>query len=137
MLLLLGPWVDSRVSGRWLGSYTMTQPATGVLLLSCLFSVGVNVSHFMCLGRFTAATFQVGAAVCAVSGEAYLQGGFKSVMSRRSLKVPACNEDLAHIINISSQIIEGFEAPCSPSCNPDADTQGHACIQQMLRAEYR
>ncbi|WIA15634.1 hypothetical protein OEZ85_002261 [Tetradesmus obliquus] len=59
MLLLLGPWVDAWVSGRWLGSYTLTVPAVGVLLLSCLFSMGVNVSHFMCLGRFSAATFQV------------------------------------------------------------------------------
>jgi hypothetical protein len=59
MLLLLGPWVDAWVSGRWVGSYVMTMPALGVLLLSCVFSVGVNVSQFMCLGRFSAATFQV------------------------------------------------------------------------------
>jgi hypothetical protein len=63
MLLLLGPWVDAWVSGHWVGDYTMTTPALGVLLLSCAFSVGVNVSQFMCLGRFSAATFQVGAAL--------------------------------------------------------------------------
>jgi hypothetical protein len=27
MLLLLGPWVDAWVSGRWVGSYVMTMPA--------------------------------------------------------------------------------------------------------------
>jgi solute carrier family 35 protein E3 len=59
MLLLLGPGVDAWVSGRWVFDYTMTMPALGVLLLSCAFSVGVNVSQFMCLGRFSAATFQV------------------------------------------------------------------------------
>jgi solute carrier family 35 protein E3 len=61
MLLLLGPWVDAGVSGRWVGSYVMTMPALGVLLLSCALSVGANVSGFMCLGRFSATTFQVGA----------------------------------------------------------------------------
>jgi hypothetical protein len=65
MLLLVGPWVDAWVSGRWVFSYTMTMPALGVLLLSCCFSVGVNVSQFMCLGRFSAATFQVGCVLLA------------------------------------------------------------------------
>jgi solute carrier family 35 protein E3 len=59
MLLLLGPWVDAAVSGNWIGSYTMTSGAMGVLLLSCAISVAVNLSQFMCLGRFSAVTFQV------------------------------------------------------------------------------
>ncbi|WIA13747.1 hypothetical protein OEZ85_007298 [Tetradesmus obliquus] len=62
MLLLFGPWVDAWVTGRWVGSYVVNIPALGMLLLSCAFAVGVNVSQFMCLGRFSAATFQVSAA---------------------------------------------------------------------------
>lgn len=59
MLLLLGPWVDAAVSGNWIGDYPVTSGAMGVLLLSCAISVAVNLSQFMCLGRFSAVTFQV------------------------------------------------------------------------------
>uniref|UniRef100_A0A383WE84 Sugar phosphate transporter domain-containing protein n=1 Tax=Tetradesmus obliquus TaxID=3088 RepID=A0A383WE84_TETOB len=59
MLLLLGPWVDAAVSGNWIGDYSVTSGAMGVLLLSCAISVAVNLSQFMCLGRFSAVTFQV------------------------------------------------------------------------------
>jgi solute carrier family 35 protein E3 len=59
MLLLAGPWVDAAVSGNWIGQYQITSGAVGVLLLSCAISVAVNLSQFMCLGRFSAVTFQV------------------------------------------------------------------------------
>lgn len=64
MLLLVGPYVDKAVSGDWVSSYTMTTPGMGCLLLSCLISVGVNISQFMCLGRFSAVTFQVRVRIC-------------------------------------------------------------------------
>lgn len=60
MLLLVGPLVDKAVSGAWVSQYTLTVPGLSCLLLSCLISVGVNISQFMCLGRFSAVTFQVG-----------------------------------------------------------------------------
>lgn len=59
MLLVIGPWVDKEVSGGWAGHYVITMPALSLIVLSCLISVGVNVSQFMCLGRFSAVTFQV------------------------------------------------------------------------------
>lgn len=31
-----------------------------MLVLSCALAVGVNISQFKCLGRFTAGSFQVG-----------------------------------------------------------------------------
>jgi hypothetical protein len=34
MLLLLGPWVDAWVSGRWVGSYVMTMPASTHCILT-------------------------------------------------------------------------------------------------------
>ncbi|KAF8060365.1 URGT2 [Scenedesmus sp. PABB004] len=58
-LLAFGPFVDLAVAGRWVLAYPITAPALGVLAASCAISVGVNVSQFMCLGRFSAATFQV------------------------------------------------------------------------------
>ncbi|WIA31128.1 hypothetical protein OEZ86_001149 [Tetradesmus obliquus] len=59
MLLLVGPFIDQAVSQRWLLDYTWTQPALQQLLLSCSLAVLVNVSQYMCLGRFSAVTFQV------------------------------------------------------------------------------
>jgi hypothetical protein len=61
MLLLVGPLVDKALTGQWVGQYTVTTPGLACLLLSCLISVGVNISQFMCLGRFSAVTFQVSA----------------------------------------------------------------------------
>jgi hypothetical protein len=59
MLLLTGPYVDSLVSDRSVLDYQWTNPALLQLLLSCSIAVCVNISQFMCLGRFSAVTFQV------------------------------------------------------------------------------
>lgn len=58
-LIIIGPWIDALVSGTWVGNYPLTTPALWMIVLSCAISVGVNVSQFMCLGRFSAVTFQV------------------------------------------------------------------------------
>eukprot|EP00878_Enallax_costatus_P014597 GHUV01015271.1.p1 GENE.GHUV01015271.1~~GHUV01015271.1.p1 ORF type:complete len:329 (+),score=23.77 GHUV01015271.1:470-1456(+) len=67
ILLVSGPFIDAAVSGNWIGGYALTTPAVAVLVLSCAISVGVNVSQFMCLGRFSAVTFQVKRNVYTVS----------------------------------------------------------------------
>jgi hypothetical protein len=59
MLLFAGPVVDHWVSGRDVLSYKWTQGALQQLMLSCGVAVAVNISQFMCLGRFSAVTFQV------------------------------------------------------------------------------
>jgi solute carrier family 35 protein E3 len=59
MLLVVGPFIDQAVSQQWIANYTWTTPALQQLLLSCGLAVLVNVSQFMCLGRFSAVTFQV------------------------------------------------------------------------------
>lgn len=58
-LLLVGPAIDRLVSGRWVRSYEWSTPALEALVASCIVAVLVNVSQFMCLGRFSAVTFQV------------------------------------------------------------------------------
>jgi hypothetical protein len=69
MLLLVGPYIDQTVSQRWIADYSWSSAALQQLLLSCGLAVLVNVSQFMCLGRFSAVTFQVGGLVlgCAVA----------------------------------------------------------------------
>jgi solute carrier family 35 protein E3 len=80
MLLVVGPFVDYWVSGGKSvleyappsaiggGAAAMTAAATSssssygawlCLAASCLIAVGVNLSQFACLGRFSAVTFQV------------------------------------------------------------------------------
>lgn len=59
MLLLTGPFIDKLVSRQWITSYILTFPALQCLALSCAIAVLVNISQFMCLGRFSAMTFQV------------------------------------------------------------------------------
>ena len=58
-LLLLGPFLDRYISHGWVFNYDWNVPALTFLTLSCACAVGVNVSQFMCLGRFSAVSYQV------------------------------------------------------------------------------
>lgn len=60
MLLIAGPFADKLVAGQWITQFAPTAAVVNLLLLSCLVAIAVNVSQFLCLGRFTATTFQVG-----------------------------------------------------------------------------
>ena len=55
----MSPFLDKNVSGRWITSYEWSIPSAGCLLVSCLLAVLVNVSQFLCLGRFSAVSYQV------------------------------------------------------------------------------
>lgn len=57
--MLLGPFLDRYISAGWVFNYDWNVPALTFLALSCACAVGVNVSQFMCLGRFTAVSYQV------------------------------------------------------------------------------
>ena len=58
-LLLIGPFLDRYVSSSWVFDFTYSIPAIMFLALSCSMAVFVNISQFMCLGRFSAVSFQV------------------------------------------------------------------------------
>lgn len=59
MLILIGPFLDQAISHRWILDADYSAAVIGMLLFSCTIAVLVNVSQFACLGRFSAATFQV------------------------------------------------------------------------------
>ncbi|MEW5307165.1 MAG: hypothetical protein WDW38_002233 [Sanguina aurantia] len=59
LLLVAGPLVDRLVTERWVTSWEINVPGVEMLLLSCVTSVAVNLSQFLCLGRFSATSFQV------------------------------------------------------------------------------
>ena len=58
-LLLIGPFLDRYVSSSWVFDFSYTFNAVVFLVLSCSMAVFVNISQFMCLGRFSAVSFQV------------------------------------------------------------------------------
>lgn len=59
MLLILGPFSDKAVAGNWITTWEPSIAVINLLLSSCVIAIAVNVSQFLCLGRFTATTFQV------------------------------------------------------------------------------
>ncbi|XVE93018.1 hypothetical protein REPUB_Repub01dG0153700 [Reevesia pubescens] len=58
-LLLLGPFVDYFLSGKLLASYKFSTAAFFFILLSCSLAVFCNISQYLCIGRFSATSFQV------------------------------------------------------------------------------
>lgn len=58
-LLLAGPMLDFYISRSWVTQYAWSLPACITMIASCSMAVGVNLSQFMCLGRFSAVSFQV------------------------------------------------------------------------------
>ncbi|KAG0615702.1 hypothetical protein M758_5G060500 [Ceratodon purpureus] len=58
-LVMIGPFVDYFLIGENLLNYTYTFGAIFFILLSCTLAVFCNVSQYLCIGRFSAVTFQV------------------------------------------------------------------------------
>jgi len=58
-MIFLGPILDRFFVGRWVWTYSFTYGALIFLVLSCSCACVVNASHFMCLGRFSAVSYQI------------------------------------------------------------------------------
>lgn len=58
-LLVLGPFCDYYLSGNLLLDYKYSYGAIFFILLSCSLAVFCNVSQYLCIGRFSAVSFQV------------------------------------------------------------------------------
>ncbi|KAJ7517831.1 hypothetical protein O6H91_21G041300 [Diphasiastrum complanatum] len=58
-LLLLGPFVDYVLNGRNLLEYNLTAGSIFFIGLSCFLAVFCNISQYLCIGRFSAVSFQV------------------------------------------------------------------------------
>ncbi|MBA0863449.1 hypothetical protein Goshw_021261 [Gossypium schwendimanii] len=58
-LLLLGPFVDYFLTGKLLASYKISSAAFFFIVLSCSLAVFCNISQYLCIGRFSAVSFQV------------------------------------------------------------------------------
>lgn len=58
-LLLVGPFVDYWLTYKRVDSYPYSLIPVMFIILSCTIAVGTNLSQFICIGRFTAVSFQV------------------------------------------------------------------------------
>ncbi|XP_078149020.1 UDP-rhamnose/UDP-galactose transporter 2-like [Carex rostrata] len=58
-LLLLGPFVDYYLNGKSIVNYNFTSGPIIFILLSCSLAVFCNISQYLCIGRFSATSFQV------------------------------------------------------------------------------
>lgn len=58
-LLFLGPFIDFYLSGQFIAGYKLSSGAFVFILLSCSLAVFCNVSQYLCIGRFSAVSFQV------------------------------------------------------------------------------
>ncbi|XP_073066227.1 UDP-rhamnose/UDP-galactose transporter 6 [Primulina eburnea] len=58
-LLLLGPFLDYWLTNKRIDAFNFNLPSVAFLVASCTIAVGTNLSQFICIGRFTAVSFQV------------------------------------------------------------------------------
>ncbi|TYI83051.1 hypothetical protein E1A91_D05G264200v1 [Gossypium mustelinum] len=58
-LLLLGPFLDYWLTNKRVDAYNYNLVSLMFIILSCTIAVGTNLSQFICIGRFTAVSFQV------------------------------------------------------------------------------
>ncbi|XP_010242229.1 PREDICTED: UDP-galactose transporter 2-like [Nelumbo nucifera] len=58
-LLLLGPFLDYWLTNKRVDAFDYNLMAVLFIILSCTIAVGTNLSQFICIGRFTAVSFQV------------------------------------------------------------------------------
>ncbi|PNY07984.1 UDP-galactose transporter 2-like protein [Trifolium pratense] len=58
-LLLVGPFMDYWLTNKRVDAYDYGLTSVLFIILSCTIAVGTNLSQFICIGRFTAVSFQV------------------------------------------------------------------------------
>ncbi|KAA8546602.1 hypothetical protein F0562_002659 [Nyssa sinensis] len=58
-LLLLGPFLDYWLTNKRVDAFDYNIASLVFITLSCTIAVGTNLSQFICIGRFTAVSFQV------------------------------------------------------------------------------
>ncbi|XP_010481989.1 PREDICTED: UDP-galactose transporter 2-like [Camelina sativa] len=58
-LLVVGPLVDYLLSGKFIMNYSMSSGCFLFILLSSALAVFCNISQYLCIGRFSAVSFQV------------------------------------------------------------------------------
>ena len=58
-MLTVGPFLDQMLTGSFITEYYWTSESFMFLAASCLLAIWVNISQYMCIGTFSALSFQV------------------------------------------------------------------------------
>ncbi|ONK76908.1 uncharacterized protein A4U43_C02F1140 [Asparagus officinalis] len=58
-LLIFGPFLDFWLTNQRVDKFDYNVTSVFFILLSCIIAIGTNLSQFICIGRFTAVSFQV------------------------------------------------------------------------------
>lgn len=58
-LVVLGPFIDYFLNGKFIMNYKLSSGALIFIILSCSLAVFCNMSQYLCIGRFSATSFQV------------------------------------------------------------------------------
>lgn len=58
-LVVLGPFIDYLLNGKFIANYKFSSGALIFIILSCSLAVFCNMSQYLCIGRFSATSFQV------------------------------------------------------------------------------
>ncbi|KAK6938246.1 Sugar phosphate transporter domain [Dillenia turbinata] len=58
-LLVVGPFLDYWLTNKRVDAFDYNMASVTFIILSCTIAVGTNLSQFICIGRFTAVSFQV------------------------------------------------------------------------------
>ncbi|CAI5983410.1 unnamed protein product [Closterium sp. NIES-65] len=58
-LVIVGPFLDYLLTSQNLLEFPVTSNATFFISLSCAFAIGCNLSVYLCIGKFSATSFQV------------------------------------------------------------------------------
>lgn len=58
-LLVVGPFMDYWLTEKRVDAYAYSTLSSFFITLSCVIAIGTNLSQFICIGRFSAVTFQV------------------------------------------------------------------------------
>ncbi|CAN0878617.1 UDP-rhamnose/UDP-galactose transporter 5 [Linum grandiflorum] len=58
-LLVVGPFLDYWLTNKRVDAYPYSSISVMFIVLSCTVAIGTNLSQFICIGRFTAVSFQV------------------------------------------------------------------------------
>lgn len=58
-LIVSGPLVDYILTGKSILEYKLSRGSVGAICISCFLALFVNMSTYLCIGKFSAVTFQV------------------------------------------------------------------------------
>ncbi|KAK9747908.1 hypothetical protein RND81_02G022600 [Saponaria officinalis] len=58
-LIFIGPFLDYWLTNKRINAYKYSMSSVMFITLSCIIAIGTNLSQFICIGRFTAVSFQV------------------------------------------------------------------------------